>query len=88
MKKQMEIRKIISDEIPVALDLAWRVFRSMSPLIILKRGRKNSGSACMTKSILPGLNIMVLFKTVLQDYPEQTITVNSSPYGVPFYHAL
>ena len=29
-----------------------------------------------------------LFKTVLQDYPEQTITVNSSPYGVPFYHAL
>jgi predicted GNAT family N-acyltransferase len=24
----------------------------------------------------------------LQDYPEQTITVNSSPYGVPFYHAL
>ena len=29
-----------------------------------------------------------LFKAVRQDYPNQTITLNSSPYGVPFYHAL
>ena len=29
-----------------------------------------------------------LFKKVLEDYPNQTITLNSSPYGVPFYHAL
>ena len=29
-----------------------------------------------------------LFKAVCQEYPDQTITLNSSPYGVPFYHAL
>ena len=29
-----------------------------------------------------------LFKAVRQEYPNQTITLNSSPYGVPFYHAL
>ena len=29
-----------------------------------------------------------LFKAVRQDYPNQIITLNSSPYGVPFYHAL
>lgn len=29
-----------------------------------------------------------LFKSVQQGYPGQTITLNSSPYGVPFYHAL
>jgi predicted GNAT family N-acyltransferase len=29
-----------------------------------------------------------LFKTVLQEYPDQVITLNSSPYGLPFYHAL
>ena len=29
-----------------------------------------------------------LFKYVLRDYPDQSITLNSSPYGVPFYHAL
>ena len=29
-----------------------------------------------------------LFKYVLQDYPDQIITLNSSHYGVPFYHAL
>jgi predicted GNAT family N-acyltransferase len=30
----------------------------------------------------------MLFKVVRQDYPNQTITLNSSPYGVSFYHAL
>ena len=30
----------------------------------------------------------MLFKAVRQDYPNQTITLKSSPYGVPFYHAL
>ena len=29
-----------------------------------------------------------LFKTVRHEYSDQTITVNSSPYGVPFYHAM
>ena len=29
-----------------------------------------------------------LFKAVRQEYPDKTITLNSSPYGVPFYHAL
>ena len=29
-----------------------------------------------------------LFIAVRQEYPDQTITLNSSPYGVPFYHAL
>ena len=30
----------------------------------------------------------MLFKAVQQEYPNQIITLNSSPYGVPFYHAL
>ena len=30
----------------------------------------------------------MLFKAVRQEYPNQIITHNSSPYGVPFYHAL
>ena len=30
----------------------------------------------------------MLFKAVRQEYPNQIITLNSSPYGVPFYHAL
>lgn len=29
-----------------------------------------------------------LFKAVCQEYPDHIITLNSSPYGVPFYHAL
>jgi len=29
-----------------------------------------------------------LFRRMLEDFPEQTITLNSSPYGVPFYRAL
>ena len=29
-----------------------------------------------------------LFIAVRQEYPDQTITLNSSPYVVPFYHAL
>ena len=29
-----------------------------------------------------------LFKAVQQEYLDQIITLNSSPYGVPFYHSL
>lgn len=29
-----------------------------------------------------------LFKAVQQEYPNQIITLNSSPYGVQFYHSL
>ncbi len=29
-----------------------------------------------------------LFRNLLKDYPSETITLNSSPYGVPFYKAL
>ena len=29
-----------------------------------------------------------LFKAVCQEYPGHIITLNSSPYGVPFYHAV
>ena len=29
-----------------------------------------------------------LFRRLREDFPEQTITVNSSPYGLPFYSAL
>lgn len=29
-----------------------------------------------------------LFRRMLEDFPGRTITVNSSPYGVPFYKAL
>ena len=29
-----------------------------------------------------------LFQYLLKDYPEETITLNSSPYGLPFYKAI
>ena len=29
-----------------------------------------------------------LFRRMLEDFPGRTITVNSSPYGVPFYESL
>ncbi|MBO6055327.1 MAG: GNAT family N-acetyltransferase [Oscillospiraceae bacterium] len=29
-----------------------------------------------------------LFLRLLEDYPEQVITLNAAPYGLPFYHAL
>lgn len=29
-----------------------------------------------------------LFRALLKDYPGQTVTLNSSPYGLPFYKAL
>ncbi|MBQ6119882.1 MAG: GNAT family N-acetyltransferase, partial [Clostridia bacterium] len=29
-----------------------------------------------------------LFRHLLRDHPDETITLNSSPYGLPFYQAL
>ena len=29
-----------------------------------------------------------MFRSVLEDYPGETITLNSSPYGLPFYKAI
>ena len=29
-----------------------------------------------------------MFRSVLEDYPKETITLNSSPYGLPFYKAI
>ena len=29
-----------------------------------------------------------LFKRMREDFPRRTITLNSSPYGLPFYKAL
>ncbi len=29
-----------------------------------------------------------MFRRLLDDYPDQTITLNSSPYGVPFYKTI
>ena len=29
-----------------------------------------------------------MFRRLLEDYPNETITLNSSPYGRPFYKAI
>ena len=29
-----------------------------------------------------------MFRRLLEDYPKETITLNSSPYGLPFYKAI
>ena len=29
-----------------------------------------------------------MFRRLLEDYPNETITLNSSPYGIPFYKAI
>ena len=29
-----------------------------------------------------------MFRRLLEDYPNETITLNSSPYGLPFYQAI
>ena len=125
MKKQIEIRKILSDEIPVALDLAWRVFSEYESPDYSEEGTEEFRKCLHDEEYLSGIDYYGAFdaekligiigirpdrkhicfffvdgeyhrqgigtrllKKVLQDYPEQTITVNSSPYGVPFYHAL
>ena len=125
LKKQKEIRKITSDEISAALDLAWRVFSEYESPDYSEEGIEEFRKCLHDEEYLAGLEYYGafdaeklvgtigirpdrkhicfffvdgkyhrqgigtrLFRSVLQDYPEQTITVNSSPYGVPFYHAL
>ena len=29
-----------------------------------------------------------MFRCLLEDYPDETITLNSSPFGLPFYKAI
>ena len=29
-----------------------------------------------------------MFRRLIEDYPDETITLNSSPYGLPFYKAI
>ena len=125
LKKQKEIRKITSDEISAALDLAWRVFSEYESPDYSEEGIEEFRKCLHDEEYLAGIEYYGafdaeklvgtigirpdrkhicfffvdgkyhrqgigtrLFRSVLQDYPEQTITVNSSPYGVPFYHAL
>lgn len=125
MKKQKEIRKLLSDERPAALDLAWRVFSDYESPDYPEEGIEEFRKCLHDEEYLEGIDYYGafddeklagiigirpdrkhicfffvdgkyhrqgigtrLFETVLQDYPEGMITVNSSPYGVPFYHSL
>jgi GNAT superfamily N-acetyltransferase len=125
MKKQKEIQKILLDDIPSALDLAWRVFSEYEAPDYSEEGIEEFKKCLQDEEYLAGIEYYGaydaeklvgiigirpdrkhicfffvdgdhhrqgigtrLFQSVLQDYPDQTITVNSSPYGVPFYHSL
>ena len=92
-KSEVSIRKLSAEERASALDLAWRVFSEYespdySKFVGIRSDRKHICFFFVDgKCHRQGIGTR-LFIAVRQEYPDQTITLNSSPYGVPFYHAL
>ena len=122
---KFEIRKCETDEINMALDLAWKVFKEFESPVYSKEGTEEFYKSIHNKNYLSGIeyygafdqNKLIgeigirpekghicfffvdgkyhrlgigtkLFQTICQIYPKQNITLNSSPYGLDFYHAL
>lgn len=119
------IRPCIPEEIPSALNLAWKVFQEYESPDYSSEGTEEFAGTLRDDNYLRGLayfgafdgdrligEIVLrpermhicfffvdgkyhrlgigtkLFKYILEIYPDKNITLNSSPYGVPFYHAL
>ena len=123
--KNITIRSCGDNEIPAALDLAWRVFREFESPDYAPEGTEEFRRCLHDPNFLAGMayygafdgDILVgeiairperrhicfffvdgryhrqgigtaMFRHLLKDYPGQRITLNSSPYGLPFYKAV
>lgn len=119
------IRVLNENEIPAALDLAWKVFCEYESCDYAPEGTEEFKKCLNDDTYLSGIRYYgafdeaksvgilgirnekhhicfffvdgkyhrrgigrKLFLRMKEDYPKQTITLNSSPYGLPFYKAI
>lgn len=119
------IRRLSQNEIPTALELAWKVFSEYEAPDYAPEGTEEFRKCLHDEEYLSGIEYFGtfdgekligiigiragnnhicfffvdgdyhkkgigtgMFRYMLEDYSDKTITVNSSPYGVPFYKAV
>ena len=119
------VRALTEDEVPAALELAWRVFSEYESPVYSEEGTEEFRKCLRDENYLSGIayygafdgsrligEIGIrpdrkhicfffvdggyhrlgtgtrMFRYLTQDYPGETVTLNSSPYGLPFYKAL
>lgn len=124
-KNDFEIRKLQENEIPEALDLAWKVFSEYESPEYSEEGIEEFRKTLHDEKYLAGIvyfglfdgakligELAVredkkhicfffvdgkyhrrglgtrLFRHLLEVFPGEKITLNSAPYGIPFYKAL
>ena len=124
-RKEISIRRLSADEIPAALDLAWRTFSEYESPDYAPEGTEEFRKCLQDEAYLSGIEYFgafdgeklvgeigirpdrmhicfffvdgryhrrgigtQLFRFLRGVYPDRTITLNSSPYGLPFYQAL
>ena len=98
------IRRLSEDERQTALDLAWAVFSEYESPDYPAEGTEEFRKCLHDEGYLSGLHYYGtfdgekligesgigtrMFRRLLDDYPNETITLNSSPYGLPFYKVI
>lgn len=119
------VRRLSTDEIPAALELAWKVFSEYESPDYAPEGTEEFRKCLHDDEYLSGIDYYGtfddekligiigikadkkhicfffvegnyhrkgvgtrMFRYLLKDYAGITITLNSSPYGVPFYNAI
>ncbi len=124
-EREIEIRELSEEEIPAALDLAWKVFVEYETPDYSREGSEEFEKCLCDEEYLEGISYYGsfdrnklmgvigarpdtghicfffvdgkyhrrgigtrLFEVIRNEFEDQDITVNSSPFGVAFYHAL
>ena len=124
-KEGFIVRGLSQNEIPAALELAWKVFSEYESPDYAPEGTEEFRKCLHDESYLSGIDYYGafdgsrligeigirpeqkhicffftdgkyhrlgigtrMFRYLLNDYQQQTITLNSSPYGLPFYKAI
>ena len=119
------VRKLSQNEVPAALELAWKVFSEYESPDYAPEGTEEFRKCLHDEEYLAGIEYYGafdgekligtigiradkkhicfffvdgnyhrkgigtrMFRYLLKDYSGKTITLNSSPYGVPFYRAI
>ena len=119
------VRRLLQNEIPAALELAWEVFSEYESPDYAPEGTEEFRKCLHDEKYLDGIEYYGtfdgekligtigiradkkhicfffvdgdyhrkgigtgMFRYLLKDYSSKTITLNSSPYGVPFYKAV
>ena len=122
---EVSIRRLSADEIPAALELAWKTFSAYESPDYAPQGTEEFRKCLHDDAYLSGIEYYGafdrerlvgeigirpdrmhicfffvdgschrrgigsgLFRYLRQIYPRDTITLNSSPYGLPFYKAI